>query len=309
MQSDDVRRDVARELHGNVYIRFPRRKTVQKGVGECLQADLVIMSDFADANNGYRFMLNVIDTFSKFGFSRPLKTKTAEETAAAFENILLSYKYRRYVKLLCCDRGREFTGNAFRSMLDRHGIKMFHVHTPMKASIVERWNRTIKNKMFLHFSLNASYRWYDVIGDLVDRYNNTIHHVTGMKPSEVTKNHEKFLLDTVYHNNVKFKQKTDLRVGDAVRISDISGTFRRGYLPNYSPAIFYVEKVENTQPVTFKLRKENGQLDPRGYYRRELKKVKHDGVYLVEKVLRTDTKRGSLVKWLGYDDSFNSWVK
>lgn len=114
MQSDEVRRDVARELHGKVFIKFPRRKTVMRGVGRDLQADLVIMTDFEDENMGYKYMLTVIDIFSKFGSVRPLRTKTAEETARAFEDILLSYKYRNSVRNLVCDKGKEFTGSAFK---------------------------------------------------------------------------------------------------------------------------------------------------------------------------------------------------
>lgn len=187
---------------------------------------------------------------------------------------------------------------------------MFHVHTPMKSSIVERWNRTLKNKMFLQFSLNSSYKWYDMIYDLVHKYNHTIHRTIKMKPAMVKKKHEKMLLSTVYHdNNVKFKQKTDLRVGDYVRTSFVTGAFRRGYLPNWGVGIYRIEEIKPTYPPTFKLSKENGEMEQRPYYRRELKKVRHPQTYLIEKVVKHDPRRGYLVKWFGYPDSANSYVK
>lgn len=163
--------------------------------------------------------------------------------------------------------------------------------------------------MWLEFGYRGKYRWVDILQSIVKTYNDRVHRTIGMKPSKVTKSHEKHLLETVYHNNVKFKRTTDLKEGDYVRVSDVSGVFRRGYQPSYTPAIWQIVKVKATDPITFQLKDEFGKVSPRSWYRKELVPVRHPGVYLVEKVLKADKRRGYFIKWLGYDDRFNEWVK
>lgn len=160
--------------------------------------------------------------------------------------------------------------------------------------------------MWKKFSLNGSYKWFDILDELVNTYNNRIHTTTGLKPSEVTKKHEKLLLSTVY-NRIKMTSKPKFRIGDHVRVSKFRGVFDKQYQPNWSTEIFTVKKVQLTNPVTYLLQDAEGQDIKGGFYELQLQKVKHPNIYLVEKVLK---RKGNkvFVKWLGFSDKHNSWI-
>ena len=127
-----------------------------------------------------------------------------------------------------------------------------------------------------------------------------------MKPREVTTKHEKRLLRTVYRE-IKQVGKSKLKVGDAVRVSKYKNVFEKSYTPNWGMEIFTIERRQPTNPLTYILKDSQGQLIKGGFYEHELQKTKHADVFLVEKVLR---KKGDkeFVKWLGFDESHNSWI-
>ena len=156
------------------------------------------------------------------------------------------------------------------------------------------------------FSLKGNYKWVDELQSLIDNYNSTVHRTIKLRPIEVTKQHEPFLLRTVY-KNVIITSKNRFKAGDYVRITKYKGIFRKGYEPNWSTEIFQVDHVHPTEPVTYTLRDNTGSIISGGFYEHELQKVKYKDVYLVEKVVK---KKGNqlLVKWLGFDEKFNSWI-
>jgi len=121
------------ELHADVIRKFPKRRIITKGIDDLWAADLLIMSKYAKQNKGYNYILNVIDTFSKYAFLVPLKKKTGIEVAQAFERILK--KSSRYPKLLHCDRGKEFVNKDFKKMLEKYKIKMYHTFNEEKSAI------------------------------------------------------------------------------------------------------------------------------------------------------------------------------
>lgn len=304
MTKESIKNTVVNELHKPIRLHFRRRKYIQKGIADTLQIDLVSIADFKDKNRGYKYILTVIDIFSKFAFAAPLLTKNGKEVTKAFEKIL--NKYGKKVKNVHCDKGTEFYNKEFKDLMKRKNINMYSTTTKIKAGIVERFNRTLKNLMWKNFGYTGEYNWIDHLDNLVDKYNNTKHRTIGIEPSKVRKKHEKHLLNTVY-KNMKIKLPSDLKINDYVRISDLSGTFRRGFRPNWSAGIFKVAKIQNTVPVTFKLIDYNNKKVDKIFYRQELQKVKHPNVYLVHKILKKKGKK-ALVNWLGFDSSYNSWI-
>ncbi|XP_046749940.1 uncharacterized protein LOC124413423 [Diprion similis] len=156
-----------------------------------------------------------------------------------------------------------------------------------KASICERFDRTLRNKMWKRFSMQESYKWLDILSDLVSAYNNTKHRTIRMKPSDVTVANERLVLR------------------DKVRTSKFENVFEKGYTPNWTTEIFTISQVENTNPVTYKLKDYQGQPIAGGFYEQELLKVEHPDIYLVEKVLQKRRKK-LYVKWLGFDTTHNS---
>lgn len=292
------------ELHRPARRNFKRRRVIMKGVDDLWQADLVEMQPYAVFNNGYRYLLVVIDTFSKYAWVRPCKTKTGPDVTNAFQSIL---KLGRIPKNLHTDNGGEFYNKHFKLLMDKFKINLYSTFSVMKASIVERLNRTLKEKMWKLFSLQGNYKWQNILPKIVSEYNNTKHSKIKMTPVQVNKTNEKMLLKTVY-NNIKIAGPAKLKPNDLVRISKYKNLFEKGYTPNWSTEVFRISRVKITNPVTYLLEDLQNQPISGGFYEFELQKTKVSDVYLVEKILR---KKGSraYVKWLGISADQNSWIE
>ncbi|KAI8123526.1 putative uncharacterized transposon-derived protein F54H12.3 [Lucilia cuprina] len=261
------------------------------------------MGNYSTYNKNYRYLLTVIDTFSKFAWGAPLKTKTGPEVVQAMDNI---FKLGRIPKNLQTDDGKEFFNKYFKKLMDKHNINHYSTFSRMKASIVERFNRTLKGMMWKEFSFNGSYYWLDVYKDLIDAYNNKVHRTIKLAPINVNSTNEKKLLNTVY-NNIKKYKISKFNVGDYVRISKYKHIFEKGYTPNWTTEIFKIKSVKNTFPTTYLLEDYRGNPIEGGFYDEELSKTKYPDTYLVEKVLKTKGEK-VFVKWLGFSNQHNSWI-
>lgn len=299
------KKQLVEELHKPVRKNFRRRKVVIKGIDDLFQADLVDMSAYSNQNRGFKFLLTVIDTFSKYAWLIPSKDKSGKNVTTAMQKV---FKDGRICKNLQTDDGTEFYNKDFAALTKKYKINHYSVYSSLKASIIERLNRTIKSSMWKEFSLNGNYRWINIINRLCNDYNNRIHRTINMKPSEVTKNHEKKLLKTVYAiKEPLIVKRTKFQVGDRVRISKYKNVFEKMYTPNYTTEIFTIVKVSYTDPETYHLIDSFGHPIKGGFYKYELLKAKYPDIYLVEKVLRR--KGGNmLVKWLGLSEEHNSWI-
>ena len=297
------KKTVVDELHRPARKHFHRRKVFQVGINDTFQIDLVEMIPYAAENNDYKYLLTAIDIFSKKAFARALKTKTGAEVAKAMDSIIT--ENGSPPRNVHSDQGKEFFNKDFKNLMKKYNINLYNTFSELKASIVERFNRTLKTKMWKMFSLNGNYQWINHLQSLIDDYNNSVHRTIKMKPIEVTKQHEPLLFKTVYKNRI-ITSKNRFKAGDYVRITKYKGIFRKGYEPNWSTEIFQVDHVHPTEPVTYTLR-DNTSIMSGGFYEHELQKVKYKDVYLVEKVVK---KKGNqlLVKWLGFDEKFNSWI-
>jgi len=108
----------------------------------------------------------------------------------------------------------------------------------------------------------------------------------------------------------KIFSRPKFKLGDKVRISRTKGIFEKGYLPNWSEAIYLIHEVKRTSPVTYILKDTAGDVLEGSFYENELQKTKQE-IYRIEKVLRNkiiNNVEHALVKWMGYDDKFNQWV-
>lgn len=292
------------ELHKPARRNFKRRRVIMKGLDDLWQADLVEMQPYAVFNNGYRYLLVVIDTFSKYAWVRPCKTKTGPDVTNAFQSIL---KLGRIPKNLHTDNGKEFYNKHFKIVMDKFKINLYSTFSVMKASIVERLNRTLKEKMWKLFSLQGTYKWQNILPKIVNEYNNTKHSKIKMTPIQVNKKNEKMLLKTVY-NNIKIAGPAKLKKNDLVRISKHKSLFEKGYTPNWSTEVFRISRVKITYPVTYLLEDLQNKPILGCYYEEELKKTKVPDVYLVEKIIRRKGTK-AYVKWLGISSDQNSWIE
>lgn len=294
---------IAKELHKQARINFPRRHVELKGISDLYQADLVEMIPFAKVNKGYKYIMTIINCFTKYGIAIPLKSKTGEEITINLEPVLKAFP----MKLFQTDQGKEWLNSKVISLLSKYNVNHYFTYSDKKASIVERFNRTLKTKMWREFSVQGNHKWLELLPKLIDKYNDTVHRTTGVKPNEINKSNEKTILLHIIKNRKKHVLKQKFHVGDRVRISRQQKEFTKGYLPRWSNEIFTVWKVQPTRPVTYILKDYRGEILQGGFYQQELSKTKVTDTYLIEKVLK---KKGDklYVRWLGFDKSHDSWV-
>lgn len=299
------KRDLVDELHRGARRNFKRRKTEMKGINDTLQADLVEMIPYAKSNKQMKYILTVINIFSKKAYARPLKNKTGPEVTHAMESILSSLGHP--MERLHVDNGNEFYNAKMKKMLQRRKIHMYSTFTSKKAAIVERFNRTLKNRMWKEFSFRGTFKWIDILQSLVDHYNNTKHRTIDMKPNDVNVLNERMLLNTVYNYIFPIRAKAKFKIGDLVRVSRYKHIFAKGYTPNWTTEVFRIKTVQPTNPVTYLLIDLEGHDINGSVYPEELQLVKNPDLYLVEKIIRK--KRDKVyVKWLGFDSRHNSWI-
>lgn len=298
----DIKQQIVNELHKPARKNFQRRRMKVLGFDETHQADLADMSLYAGDNKGYKFILVLIDCFSKYLWTFPLKDKRGISCSKAMDTIFSSS--RRIPKNLHTDLGTEFYNKDFQKVMKKHKINHYSTYTTKKAFMAERVIRTIKENLYKMFSLRGTYSWYDILDKITTDYNKRKHRTTGLRPCDVTGKTP--LLGSVY-NNVKVSGRKLFRVGDVVRISKEKSVFAKGYTPNWSTELFKISTVKSTNPVTYLLEDMKGNPIKGGFYEQEIQKAKYSDVYLVERVLR---KKGNMyfVKYLGLPDSENSWV-
>jgi len=156
-------------LHKPTRIRFLRRKTYSKGISDLYQIDLADMSSLSTFNDGMRYLLTCIDVFSKRAWTVPVRTKSGRDVTEAFEKILDDGQ----CNTVQSDKGTEFLNSTFQSMLRRRGIHFYtSENEDLKAIGVERFNRTLKTKMYRYFTHANTRRYVDVLDDLLYSYNN-----------------------------------------------------------------------------------------------------------------------------------------
>src|SRR5271156_1151587 len=176
MQSD--RKQLAKELHTTIIKRFPRRRIMVPGLNSTWAADLVIMNP----ERGYRYILTVICIFSKYAFAVPLKTKTGIEITDAFQKIF--EESGRKPKKLFTDKGTEFYNKTFLKFLKEIEIEIYSTESELKCSVIERFNRSLKDLMYKKFTELETSKWLKLLPELINEYNNRYHSTIKMSPIE-----------------------------------------------------------------------------------------------------------------------------
>lgn len=298
------REQVVKELHKPARKRFRRRRFIQYGLDDTFATDLAQLDQYFRENRGYKYILVVIDCFSKYLWTKPIKTKSAQDVTKAMESILKTSG--RIPKKIVSDNGKEYYNAQFQRVMKKYSIHHYSTFSSLKASIAERVIRTLKEKLFRLFTLNGNHKWIDLLKDITNSYNNTKHSTIKMKPVNVSKKNEKSLLNMVY-GNIKIAEKAQFKVGDIVRISKYKHLFEKGYTPSWTAELFKVIKVNITSPTTYLLEDMQGHSIKGGFYEKELQKTKQPDVYLIEQILRKK-KNKLYVKWVGFNNSHNSWI-
>ena len=249
-------------------------------------------------NKGFRFLLCVINIYSKYAWVIPLKDKKGVSIVNAFQKLLETSE--RKPNKIWVDKGSEFYNNSFKKWLEDNDIEMYSIHNEGKSVIAERFIRTLKTKIYKCMTSILKNVYIDKLDDIVKEYNNKYHTTIKMKPADVTGNIHINFKKEVNDKNPKFK------VGDHERISKYKNIFSKGYMPHWSQEVFVISKIKNTVPWTYVINDLNGEEIIGTFYEKELQKT-NQKEFRIEKVLK---KKGDklYVKWKGYDNSFNSWI-
>lgn len=253
--------------------KFVRRKIACPIIDYQWQTDLLSLQRFSRQNKGYNYILTVIDVASRFAFAIPLKTKSANAVTEGFRSIL--EKSKRKPKFLEADEGKEYFNKTFLEMCEEFGIKLYHNESPLKASMIERFNRTLMTRLTKIFTYRNKTSYYDILQNVIDSYNSCTHRIIKHAPKHVNKYNQMDCWFNTYQSHLNLqKRKSNLKVGDFVRIKMVKQTFTKGYEKSFSEQVFQIVEVVNSLPVTYKIADSTG-LNIKGiFYPEELSTVK-----------------------------------
>lgn len=308
--------------HRGARTTFERNQVISPYIDAQWQGDLAEVGNLSQKNDGVRYLLILIDVVSKYVWVEPLKTKSGPSVLDGLKRIF--QRTERRPEKLQTDDGKEFVYKGMQDYLRQNNIKFFTLKSDKKAAVAERMVRTLKEKIWRYMHEKHTKRYLDVLQDLVNSYNQTFHESIKRSPTEVSWENEGDVLRTLYGQEwsrvgsepVNGGETVKHEPGDFVRISRVKGPFKKGYMGNWTEEIFVVDKVIKSRPhVLYKLKDWNQEEVDGSFYQHEIQAVDKDlhGFWKVEKVLDTRIVRGNkkeyLVKWEGYPESMNSWVK
>ena len=256
---------LADERHKPIIRKFDKRKVYLQFKDNIWGVDLADMQSLSRKNKGIKYLLCAIDLYSKYAFFIPLKDKKGISIVNAFNKIIK--QSNRKPNKIWVDQGGEFYNNVFEKWLSDNDINMYSMYNEGKSVVAERFIRTLKKKLYKRMTANGKNVYYDVLDDVVNKYNNTKHSTIKMKPIDV-KNNKRVYIDEHNEKDGKFK------VGDRIRLSRYKNIFAKGYAPNWSSEIFIVNKINDTVPYKYNRKDLNDEEIIDSFYDKELQKTK-----------------------------------
>ncbi|RWR99765.1 hypothetical protein B4U79_03256, partial [Dinothrombium tinctorium] len=300
-------------LHKQARKRFKRNKLLVSHIDEQWQADLPDMREVSSENKGFKYILTIIDIFSKYAWAVPIKNKQPDGVIKVFKKIF----EERKPLYLQTDKGKEFVNQSLKRFLKSNGVNHFvSFNTEIKCAVVERFNRTLKSKIYKYFTFNNTNNYVDVLQNLLNSYNNSVHRITKFKPVDISIENEKKVFFNIYgkpskRDVLKLRQEPKLQKGDNVRVSRYKKQFDRGYLPQWTEEFFTIQNaLEKSEKPHYVLKDEAGEEIEGKFYPEEVQRIKvtPNTTYRIERILNTRRGRRTeyFVKWIGFPDSSNS---
>ena len=295
-------------LHKPIRRRFKRNRTIVGGIDKQWQVDLADMTRLGRTNGGYRYLLTCIDCFSRYAWVVPVKRKNAKDMEEAFKK-LFAQSSPRLPQRIQSDKGKEFFNSKVQTLLKENGIALFASESEYKAAMVERFNRTLKTKLWHHFTAKNTNRFLEVLPDVVRAYNRSLHRSIGMRPIDVKPKDE---LKIWMRAQAPPERRTEpTATGDLVRISKTKKIFDKGYLPNWTDELFKVDSSVRHPKRVYKLRDLTGDVVKGTFYNEHIQPAVKEDKNIIEKIIRK-RKIGDntelFVKWKGWPSKYNTWI-
>ena len=231
-----------------IYSRGPKKnyatnKTDVYHIDDIWSLDILDLKDYVPENDrGYRYVLVIIDNFSKFGWTIPLKYKNAQTIKDSFESIIISSKTKP--NLTESDRGREFYNNIFQDFLNKNNIKLYSRNSSYGAFFAERFNRTIKDLLKKIVFEQGDGSWIDILPTITKQYNNKVHSSNKLTPIQASlKKNEGYVYKNLLDKRKRIKPKFE--IGDLVRTADLKRTFSKGDTTNWSYKLYKITEIIN----------------------------------------------------------------
>ena len=297
--------DLSQELNKPVINKFERKKIIVNHIDEIHSSDLVDMVKYSRINKGYKYIFTNIDIFSKYVWAFPIKSKKISDIKPCFQKI---FKERK-PKYIWSDQESAFFSKEMLKFFEDNNVKSYHTYSNLKAVVIERFNRSLRELMMKAFVKNNNTIWYNILPELIKKYNNRFHNTIKDKPININKSNEKHIKNTVYNYDITNK-KPKYKINDIVRISlkrrelfdKPSGNIK------WSEELFKIIKINKSNVISHQLKDMNDEIIKGIFYEKELQLTKNTtGEYIIEKILKTKGNQ-MYVKWRGYSTNFNSWI-
>ena len=239
-----------------IYSKPPKRNYATNKTDVCFiddiwSLDILDLKDYGPENNrGYRYVSVIIDNFSKFGWTIPLKNKNAQTIKDSFENILINSK--RKPNLIETDRGKEIYNNIFQDFLNKNNIKIYSRNSLYGAVFAERFNRTIRDLLKKIVFEQGDATWIDILQSIAKQYNNRVHSSTKLSPKDASlKKNEGYVYKNLLDKRKKIKPKYE--IGNLVRTGDLKKTFSKGDTTNWSYKLYKNTEIINDTIPSYRL--------------------------------------------------------
>ena len=246
---DFMRENETSSLFKQVRHNFRRRRIVAHFPFQIVMSDTINYRNISGPQNrGYKYIMIVVDVFSKVAFAEPMKRLNDSASLEALESI-----FNRMPDLptnFVTDLGKEYYNRKVSDLFERLGINHYSLRGPHKASIAERFIRTIKSKIERYFWKNKTSKWIDILQQFIENYNKTYHRSIKMAPYAVNENNRELVYKTLYPN-LKDKIEPRLKVGDRVRLLEEKNIFQKGYKRSWSLEVYKIRKVFTQGTVDF----------------------------------------------------------
>ena len=233
------------------------------------------MQSISAENNRYRYILTVIDCFSRKAEAIPLKSKRSSDVSEGLE--LAFKRMGGPPSKLQTDQGTEFLNKDVKKMLAKYSCKLFQTYQDVKAQIVERFNRTLRQKLQKWFAHSGSLRYVDVLPRIVEGYNKTVHSsLKVFSPNDVSHNNEKKVFEIQYRKYLDERAKRHrFKIGEVVRITTYRPRFfKKNIQRNFTTDLFKIVDIFDTNPPTYRLVDNSDSEAIEGsFYESELQKV------------------------------------